>query len=252
MAPDFPVRDARGEYTVLHTDVSDEDGSFWIEKPEKGRAFYGPGNVRYWAQVPVDASFPEHPGVKITVDAINGVLGCSAVQRLPGDSRYADPADLAAGRYLPGGPPLSGTLFRRMPIDTLVRRIAAQVTYSERERDEPGPVRISDIRLQREAEPPVRPSRRERRRYVLTDEMLREVAALYRQAIAEKKPPIEAVRLHWYPGSKPESARRLVARARAAGFLGPALRGRAGELETLGSNALTTYAASSTRSSASS
>jgi hypothetical protein len=69
-----------------------------------------------------------------------------------------------------------------------------------------------------------RKGRRGRPRF-LTDDMLREVAAVYRAAGRDK--PTEAVRRHF--GVEHRTAARYVKRARLAHFLGDALPGKAGE-----------------------
>ncbi|MGH7747559.1 MAG: hypothetical protein ACREQ5_22790, partial [Candidatus Dormibacteria bacterium] len=60
-----------------------------------------------------------------------------------------------------------------------------------------------------------------------TDEKLRQVTDVYRAAVAAGKRPTQAVadQLHY----KRAHAGRLVMQARQAGFLGPAVKGKAGE-----------------------
>lgn len=71
----------------------------------------------------------------------------------------------------------------------------------------------------------VRDARRQTKRKV-TDELLREVAEVYRQNLGSN--PTEAVRGHF--GVAPRTAGLYVRRARDAGFLGEAIKGKAGEL----------------------
>jgi hypothetical protein len=64
----------------------------------------------------------------------------------------------------------------------------------------------------------------------LTDERLEEVARTYRDAVARGTPPIESIKAQFAP--LPHStAQRWVKRARERGFLGPAIRGLAGEAD---------------------
>lgn len=70
----------------------------------------------------------------------------------------------------------------------------------------------------------VRGARRSARRKV-TDDVLREVADIYRRNLSDN--PTESVAVHL--GVADRTARLYVRRARDAGFLGEALRGKAGE-----------------------
>jgi hypothetical protein len=75
----------------------------------------------------------------------------------------------------------------------------------------------------------VKAARRPARRRVITDDLLREVADVYRQALVRGEPPTEAVRDHF--GKSHRSASGYIERARHAGFLRPAPgRGKAGEM----------------------
>jgi hypothetical protein len=68
-------------------------------------------------------------------------------------------------------------------------------------------------------------ARRPRRGSRTTEAHLREVADVYREALAAGKPPTKAIGAHWYV--TPPTASRWVAKAREVGFLGPATHGRA-------------------------
>ena len=70
------------------------------------------------------------------------------------------------------------------------------------------------------------------KRRALTPAFLREVARVYREAVARKQPPAKAVLEQLgSPGTRPETARRWIARARADGYLGKApMEGKRGEL----------------------
>lgn len=83
--------------------------------------------------------------------------------------------------------------------------------------------RIDDLRTGA-ARRAIRTSRQSARRKV-TDDVLRGVARIYRENLDNN--PTEAVRAHL--GVADRTARLYVRRAREAGHLGPALRGKAGE-----------------------
>ena len=63
------------------------------------------------------------------------------------------------------------------------------------------------------------------RKVKVTDELLREVAEVYRANVENY--PTQAVANHF--DRQPRTARLYVQRARDAGFLGPAIQGKAGE-----------------------
>jgi|SRR5665647_1061483 len=67
-----------------------------------------------------------------------------------------------------------------------------------------------------------------RRRDRVTDDLLREVADVYRKAWAAGDPPTQAVASHFYKSHS--TAARWVGLARKAGYLGPADGSRGGEL----------------------
>jgi len=64
-------------------------------------------------------------------------------------------------------------------------------------------------------------------RAVVTDEMLLEVADVYRTACARREPPTQAVMVEWHVARS--TASRWIRRARDAGRLGPARARKAGE-----------------------
>jgi len=71
-------------------------------------------------------------------------------------------------------------------------------------------------------------SRAPRRRNRITDELLTGVAEVYREAMAEGRPPKKAVELAFYVSGA--TAGRYIMKARSRGFLGPTSPGRKGEL----------------------
>jgi len=76
----------------------------------------------------------------------------------------------------------------------------------------------------------VRAARTKTRRRTVTNDLLREVASVYRAALRDRRPPTEAVAEHI--GKSHRTASDYLQRARAGGFLGPARgRGKAGEIE---------------------
>ena len=66
------------------------------------------------------------------------------------------------------------------------------------------------------------------RRNRLTEDLLSEVAAVYRQAIAERRPPKKAVQAAWHVSEA--TAGRYIMRARQRGYLGRTVAGKKGEL----------------------
>lgn len=70
-------------------------------------------------------------------------------------------------------------------------------------------------------------ARQPRRGSPLTDDHLRAVVAMYKQALKEGDPPTRTIADEMHV-ARP-TASRWVAKARERGFLGPAMRGRAGE-----------------------
>jgi hypothetical protein len=67
-----------------------------------------------------------------------------------------------------------------------------------------------------------------RRRNRISDELLARVAQVYRQAIAERRPPKKAVQATWHVSEA--TAGRYIMHARAQGYLGKTRRGKKGEI----------------------
>jgi len=111
---------------------------------------------------------------------------------------------------------LTGQLLRQVPISSLVREIArSQIVH------------LRDgfaVRFVADAELPEK-----RRRRVLDDAFLQQVAGIYRAALAAGLPTQEEIERQLGPVSG-GTARRWVMQARKAGFLGPALGRKAGEV----------------------
>jgi len=82
-----------------------------------------------------------------------------------------------------------------------------------------------DLRRYRDVRAGVNAARRGTR-LAITDDLLRSVAQVYREHLEDR--PTEAVRRHFDFGAE-RTARLYVKRARARGFLGQALQGKAGE-----------------------
>jgi hypothetical protein len=66
------------------------------------------------------------------------------------------------------------------------------------------------------------------RRNRITDELLERVAGVYRQAIADRRPPKKAVEAMWHVSEA--TAGRYIMHARKRGYLGKTRRGKKGEL----------------------
>lgn len=128
----------------------------------------------------------------------------------------------------PGGPPVTTLELRSVPVAALLelsakRRIVAKgrsvgIVPTNDESREVGNRADKVIRQ-------LRPSKRPRGD---RGEVLREVSALYREALARKDPaPRKAIGLEM--GLSPGYVAQLLSEARAKGILGPATAGRAGE-----------------------
>jgi hypothetical protein len=157
-------------------------------------------------------------------------------------------------RRSPGGPPLTGTVLRYLPIGDYVRRAAdALGRWKIRARDPNGPLTLTVADEDGEpethlldAEPfddehvavPIAggtltsdyraATRAPRERGRVSDEMLRETANVYRAALAAGKRPTQAVTREMHVSRA--TAGRWVAQARKRGFLGPARPRVAGEV----------------------
>lgn len=132
----------------------------------------------------------------------------------------------------PVGPPITASLIRRVALDELLRRLLADVQERIVPVEQEGYTGV--FQLARDAEAggteawggrALAPATG-RGRWT-TDEKLRLVADVYRAAVAAGKPPTQAVadQLHY----KRAHAGRLVLQARRAGYLGPTIKGKAGE-----------------------
>lgn len=150
----------------------------------------------------------------------------------------------------PGGRPLSGRVLRDIPLTTYVHDVVAnfafRFTRSAEQGDGPEleldgkPAWRLDIALRPEPSPTsadresartmLRARLRQPRRGIpISDDDLREIAALYRAAVLEGRPPTKTVSDAMHV-SRP-TASRWIARARERKMLGAALTGRAGERE---------------------
>jgi hypothetical protein len=67
-----------------------------------------------------------------------------------------------------------------------------------------------------------------RRRNRITDDLLNEVARVYRQAIVDRRPPKKAIQQAWHVSEA--TAGRYIMRARERGYLGRTVRGKKGEI----------------------
>lgn len=160
---------------------------------------------RFWATIEDD----RYPRCELEIRTINGRLECVGLVSEQG---------------------LRGADLRKLPLDTLVRQAHVAATFGEAVAiDNDGHFRVaSPAPATMTADEYEQRLTSTSRRRSITDDFLREVATVYRQAIAEGKPPTKAVasRLH----GSPATAGRWVMQARERGFLGRATRGRRGEL----------------------
>lgn len=129
---------------------------------------------------------------------------------------------------------VGGEMLRRIPVARLLRMAvtaAARKLEPKREgepdpdepwvRDMPSTERMEFYRDYAKG------ARAPRRGSLLTDENLRQVAELYRAAIKRGDPPTQMVAEAMHVARS--TAARWVGKARERGFLGPSMRGRAGE-----------------------
>jgi len=157
---------------------------------------------------------------------------------------------LHALERLPGGPPLTGALLRAIPLERLVREVAWTTVYEPQlmERAEAKRLGHPDEAAARPGEPlPVLrgllgragglqelqklPQGRHRPRsgVAVPDSTLEQVAAIYRQALAQGIGPTKAVWAQFKPRISRSTAGRWVGEARKRGFLGSAIGTRPGE-----------------------
>jgi hypothetical protein len=150
-------------------------------------------------------------------------------------------------RRRPGGPPVSGTVLRRIPVGDYVTRAVEQLGHAVYKRSPDGPptytfdgveapVRAVEFDEQHDMTPIggmprtaeyKAAARTPREAGRISDDTLREVADIYRKAHAERAAPTEAVATEM--SISRTSAGRWVRRARERGYLGAALPRRAGE-----------------------
>lgn len=127
------------------------------------------------------------------------------------------------------GPEVTGETLRRLPVRTLVRdataRVAAQWRLSEAQGEDMRLVPASPSEGLETYRALLEDARRPRRGSPITDDHLRQVADLYRTALARGDAPTQTVAdsMHVVPST----AGRWVKRARERGFLGPTTPGRA-------------------------
>lgn len=156
----------------------------------------------------------------------------------------------------PGGPPVTGTELRAVPVAEYVRRAADELLRELVATENPdGPVTLTDpqfgtvpVNSERFDDQHVAirvvgltltkayraTTRAPRKRGPITDDVLREVAAVYRAASFAGPAPTNAVRDQM--GVSRATAGRWVAMARERGLLGKASPGVAGESEPLPGN----------------
>lgn len=134
----------------------------------------------------------------------------------------------------PGAPPVTGTVLRALTLDAYVQEARRVIEET------PGLFLLASVSNTSEhavtwnlpSEEDLRSFETGQRRRRSTQELLPQVADVYRAALADRDPRVRAapteevgLRLHFSRGH----AARLVTAARKAGLLGPASRGRAGE-----------------------
>jgi hypothetical protein len=135
-------------------------------------------------------------------------------------------AACVAVRRQPGGSPL-GTLSVRQPIDAFVKAAVYAIAI-EPTGERSGGIEVWKFARGRRTKVDFEKLVSERRRGVrLSDDFLQKVALAYRTAVAEGRPPTQAV-ADEVPGSR-SSAGRWVFEARKRGFLGATTRRQAGE-----------------------
>jgi predicted amidohydrolase YtcJ len=123
-----------------------------------------------------------------------------------------------------GGPPVSGNL--RFPLSRFLQNTAAIVARRKARGQKGGWAPLSPGDLE-DFYQQYRIQKMSGQRRTIDDARLRQVAALYRMAVANHEPPGKRIAHEMFVSE--EHARRLVGQARKRSFLGPARRGRAGE-----------------------
>ena len=147
----------------------------------------------------------------------------------------------------PGGRPITQAVLRTIPVTSYIREVVEHSVFRfTRDRTEGrgdeieiggAPAWRYDTALspgvgqevRREAREIVRARQRQPRRGIaVSDDDLREIAVIYRAALAEQRRPTKAVMEAMHVSLA--TASRWVARARDLGYLGPARPGAAGEI----------------------
>ena len=162
------------------------------------------GLMRCFAEM---VDLDSRPIAKVWVGVVDGKIACTSIEALPGRE-------------------ITGQLLRQAPLAHLVRSAGKAHL-----------VHLRDGFAVRFAEGNPTFSRKnalptEVRRRTLNGEFLLAISRTYRQAVATGQPPAIAVQEKFGP-TTPENARRWIAMARAAGYLGASLgQGRKGESTT--------------------
>jgi hypothetical protein len=178
---------------------------------------------------------------------------CAGIQWLS-DEDWVSRSDSEAGRPKPNTLriPLTGAFLRTVPLATIAHEITAAVareirklTARERrsltpldetlaDRRDPVGVPVTSqgrdgvdrfLASSKSATPRRKPTRGKR----TPDHEHAELATIYRAAVRDGRSTSEAVQERFHLA--PSSARKRIAQARKRGFLGPAIRGRAGEFD---------------------
>ncbi len=114
----------------------------------------------------------------------------------------------------------------RIPVETLLREGVKQVT-AKADGDALRLVAVGDAVDRKLLTELDRETVTLRRRQAMTNDLLQGVADVYREAVADGKPPRRAVMDHYHCGEA--TAKRWIGKARAGGFLGETTPGRKGE-----------------------
>lgn len=194
-------------------------------RAERSSIFYKPRESGTWVKLDDSREMPsefvavfqprkgvDEPFVEMHFAVIDGVPQCRVIS-------------ISA---IKGKRELRASDLRALPVEVILENVAAQIA-EEITRDERGNV-VKAVKRpyveewMRGGISAVRSARRQGKRKV-TDDLLREVAQIYRENVNDS--PTLAIAAHF--GVADRTARLYVRRARDAGFLGESIKGKAGE-----------------------
>ncbi len=173
----------------------------------------------------LDSRYP----VRIEIAIEDGRALCIGIRRIEGRTRLRDGS--AKGKWIDGGPPLTASFLRTLPLDRIIRELVDEAAVrldrlfdplSQRELEAWLPA-TGSIRGRED----LRETRRGGRGIKLPDSDLRRAVSIYRKALRSGKPPTKAVADEMHISRS--TAGRWIFEARKRHLMGPTDRGQAGE-----------------------